>query len=221
MLIHRLKNQTSTLQKIIFGSLLLCSVVAFSSYYLWHKTDSDVVAQKAPDEIRGSVITLKTIKEEDYMTLYHMFSNDTRKGLEFPAVISFGYMIAYLRDMESRSKEHSGVVYAVWDNKDNLPVGTVEIRGHDPKDPGFQKQLGQLGCWLNENYRGQGRIQEAIKLIAKAYFKQNPNETSFIGWARTWNQRSYNALKKAGLVDDTYIYHNGKPCYYQLKMYKS
>jgi RimJ/RimL family protein N-acetyltransferase len=214
MLIDSTKKYTKTISAKIILVLLLCGLGGLGGYYAW-QSSSSVSQHQAPSEIRGSVITLKELKEEHFMPLYHMFSNDVRKGLEFPAVIDFGYMIAYLRELENRAKNHNGIHYVIFDNKDNLPIGSIEVRGYEPTD------VGQLGCWLNENYRGQGRIQEAIKLISKAYFEKYPNETSFLGWARIWNQRSYKALKKAGLVDDTYIYHNGKPAYYQLKMHKA
>lgn len=215
MFIDYVKRHSTTVSKKLILCLVLCGIVGVGGYYVWQSPASSTQSRQSPAEIRGSVITLKELKEEQFITLYQMFSNDVRKGLEFPAVITFGYMIAYLRELEDRAKNHNGLMYVVFDNKANVPVGIIEVRGLEPND------VGQLGCWLNENYRGDGRIQEAIKLISKAYFDKYPNEKSFLGWARTWNQRSYKALKKAGLVDDTYIYHDGKPAYYQLKMYKS
>jgi len=206
------KHSERGLLKLILACVL--AIGAGAGFYLWYQAQQGTVQVSQPEEVRGSAVTLKKLREEYFPQLHEMFSNEVRKGLEFPPVINFGYTIAYMRELERRSSTTKGMLYVIFDNKDNLPIGTIEIREYDPQD------VGQMGCWINEKYWGGGRIVEAIKLISKTYFNRYPEEKSFLAWARVWNQRSYKALKKAGFVDDGYIYHNGKPSYYQLKMHK-
>ena len=104
--------------------------------------------------------------------------------------------------------------YLIYDNPTNKIIGSVEIRELDNINPG------QLGCWVNENYWGGGRFQEALHLINKTYFKLKPKADSYIAHVRLWNDRSYRALKKYGLVEEGYFYENGKPARYLLRMYR-
>jgi len=123
-----------------------------------------------------------------------------------------GYTIDQLHaEME---KERRGLMlhYCIFDTKDDILIGSLEIRDKNAYDPG------QFGCWLNEKYWGGGRIQEAIKLITKTYFRLHPNETSFIAHVRLWNKRSYAALKKAGFQEVGFFYEEGRATRYIMEM---
>ncbi len=211
-----LKSWWQSLQRTIkIGIIivLICSTAGVATYYFF--SHSNVTPHEgAPGEIKGSVVTLKTLKEEYFAELHNMFSNACRKGLDFPAVTTFGYTIAYLRELERRAKTTKGIHYIIFDNADNKPIGSIEVREYDPED------YGQLGVWVNEKYWGGGRTVEAIKLIGKAYFELYPETQDFIAFARPWNQRSYKALQKAGLVDEGFKYVDGTPLWYQLRMHR-
>ncbi len=195
---------------------LLAVVVAclggITTYYVAH--DKVEHHDQAPTIIQGTVISLKPLKEEYYAELHNMFSNAVRKGLDFPAVIDFAYTINYLRELDHRAQTTKGIHYIIFDNNDQKPIGSIEVREYDPED------YGQMGVWINEKYWGGGRTVEAIKLIAKAYFNLYPDETNFIAFARPWNQRSYKAMLKAGFVDEGFKYVDATPLWYQLRMHK-
>ena len=83
-----------------------------------------------------------------------------------------------LRKRLDKEAANKTLLYVIFDNKDNKPIGSVEVRAKKnlPKDN--PKNVGQFCCWLNENYWGGGRMREAIRLIAKEYFRLN-NVKSF------------------------------------------
>lgn len=208
MVKNMLQNKRSRIL-ILIAALLCTGAIGYKVYY---SSSTPAALEILPDDVRGSMISLKSLKEEYYPIMHEMYSNTVRKNMEHPAVITFGYTIAYMRDLERKATTTKSVVYIVWDNQDQKPIGYVEVREYDPKD------VGQLGCWINEKYWGKGRIVEAIKLITDVYFKAYPDEKSYIAWVRLWNQRSYKALQKAGLVDIGYAYEDGKPTRYILEM---
>lgn len=164
-----------------------------------------------PAAVPGSLVTLKLMKDEYFVTLHQMFSPAVRRGLDFPEHINLSYMIAYLRMLMDNHEKGKTLLYAIFDNQDNLPIGTIEIRELNIIDPG------QMGCWINEKYWGGGRIQEAIKLISHVYFRLNPQENQYITHVRLWNQRSLKAMKKSGMVEVGYYYDDGKPSRYILE----
>lgn len=149
----------------------------------------------APDVVPGKVVTLKKLREEFFIDFHNMFSSKVRELFESPKHITLDYTIrvlSYIMDLHAKGET---LYYCIFDNKDNRLIGAIEVREKNDIDPG------QLGCWINENYWGGGRIQEAYKLIAQTYFKVKPHEKSFDAHVRTWNIRSYKAMKKFGFID--------------------
>lgn len=206
-----------TTKKIILG-LLAAITIGIGSYIGYHRyttyQQSIPYTVNAPEEIKGTIITLKMPKEEYFLDFHNMFSDTVRKNLEFPKHISLGYTIAYLREEMKKSAKGEQLWYMIFDNKDNKLIGGIEIRELNDIDPG------QLGCWINENYWGGGRLQEALHLITKMYFSLKPQEKSYIAHVRLWNKRSYYALKKYGLKEVGYFYENGQPARYLLEMHR-
>jgi RimJ/RimL family protein N-acetyltransferase len=167
-----------------------------------------------PQEIKGKLVTLRTLKEDYFLDFHNMFSSDVRKGLSFPEKISLNYTIRYLKLEMEKSQAGKQLMYVIFDNKDNKLVGEIEIREKNPTDPG------QFGFWINECYRGGGRIQEATKLIISTYFKLHPDRDAFNVYVKLWNKPSYYALKKAGFKEIGYTYDKGKPDYHVMEYYK-
>ena len=200
--------------KRITLAVLLGLATAGASYLGYRHYSASATLDQAPETVAGSVITLKQMRETYFVELHHMFSDAIRKGLEFSPVINLGYSIAYFRELDRRARITNGLLYVIFDNQDDKPIGTIEIREYSPDD------VGQMGCWINEKYWGHGRIQEAIKLISGVYFRLYPNEKSFIAYARPWNHRSFKALKKAGLVEKGMAYKDGIATYNVLEMHK-
>lgn len=163
----------------------------------------------APDEVRGKIVILRKLKEEFFVDYHNMFSQDVLRNLEWPENIDLDYTIQVLRhDLVAFSKGNQ-LMYCIFDAKDNRLIGEINIRNMDSH--------GQFGCWINERYRGGGRIQEAVRLITDVFFRLT-DEQSFIAHVRLWNQRSYKALLKAGFVDTKkFYYEDGKPTRYLLE----
>jgi len=145
-----------------------------------------------PNTINGTIITLKKLTVDCAFDYYTMFDDDSRKYLEFPEQITYGYVEYYVRKQAEKIKKDIMIAYNIWDNADNKMVGSIQIRDLNDYDPG------QLGMWINKNYRGGGRIQEALYLISKAYFDANPQEKSYIAHVRPWNPRSEQSMIKFG-----------------------
>ena len=124
-----------------------------------------------------------------------MFSADVRKGLSFTAAVDDEeYTINYVNWTLSRQGQGELMSYAIYDNVDNLLVGAIEIRSIHSQDPG------QLGWWINDNYRGGGRFQEALQLITNEYFRMT-NARVISAYVEPFNKRSYKALTKFGFYE--------------------
>lgn len=201
-----LKKIAKWLIPIIFFSI--------SVGYLIYRFDWQRVSQSSilipPKEIKGKLITLRELKEDYFFDYHSMFSSTVRKAMEFPESITLDYTIKFLKLEMAKSQEGKQLLYCIFDNKENKLIGAIDIREKNIKDPG------QVGCWINENYWGGGRFQEALKLIIQTYFKLHPDQESFSAHVRLWNKRSYNALKKFGFKDVGYYYEDGKPTRYIL-----
>ena len=105
------------------------------------------------------------------------------------------------------------LLYIIFDNKANNLIGEVAIRKE--KD----SPVGQFSCWINENYWGGGRFQEAIKLITRTFFALNPQEKSFNAHVRLWNKRCHKALLNANFTDVKFYYNkDGKPTRHIMEM---
>ena len=147
-----------------------------------------------PETINGKVITLKKLNAKFMFDYFLMFSDPVRKDLEFPQKVTFGYVSFYVKREIEKMTQDKLISYCIFDNKVNKLVGAIEIREKNNIDPG------QLGMWLNENYRGGGRIQEALFLISKAYFQIRKEADSYIVHVRPYNYASYNAMKQFGFT---------------------
>jgi RimJ/RimL family protein N-acetyltransferase len=208
-LILQQKSIFSKQKKVLWLAAAFFSILAvfgFSTYYFIYKSQKSYWGKvsKQPDIIKGKIITLKTIQEEHFIDMHNMLSNAVRKGLSFPEYFTLNYTINYLRHKMNRVKQGKAVNYCIFDNQDNRAVGFVEIRDKNNDDPG------QLATWLNENYWGGGRMQEALKLISEIYFSMRNNVDKFDAYVEIWNKRSYRALKKFGMQDAGFIQLEGK-----------
>jgi len=197
--------------------LAVLSLALVTSCYFCYNFTIDYLEQysqltQVPQEVAGKIVTLKTLKEDYFVDFHNMYSKTVRKALEYPETTTLGYIIDYLHGEMERDRKGEQLMYCIFDNKDNKLIGSLEVREKNDIDPG------QFGCWLNENYWGGGRMQEAIKLITNVYFRLKPHEKSFIAHVRVWNKRSYFALKKAGFKEVGFFYENGKATRYILEM---
>ncbi len=213
-MVSHIKSLLSGRLSRVLALALALTLGAGASVFIYNQYYSNARLAEAPEEVPGSIVTLKLMKDEYFVTLHEMFTQPVRRGLDFPEHITLGYMIAYLRSLMDNHEKGKTLLYAIFDNNDNLPIGTIEIRELNTIDPG------QMGCWINDKYWGGGRIQEAIKLISGVYFRLHPEENQYITHVRLWNQRSLKAMKKAGMVEVGYFYDDGKPSRYILEYRK-
>lgn len=210
-------NFCSKIRKLLKWSFIIAVLLVPAGYFLnqagWFGSAMSS-AITPPDEVKGQLVTLRLMKEDYFVDYHNMFSSTVRKFMEFPEYITLDYTIRYLRLELEKSTRGEQVLYAIFDNRENKLIGSIEIREKNDYDPG------QLGNWVNENYWGGGRYQEALKLMAQTYFKVHPEAKSFCAHVRLWNKRSYNALKKFGFKDVGYYYEGGQPTRYILEYRK-
>lgn len=145
----------------------------------------------AHHEIKGDLVTLRLLSKDHFADYAHMFSPTVRHALQVPTVDN---ELTYLHERLSKVRQGSTLFYCVFDNSQNKLIGAIEIRdqAHYP---------GQLYCWLNEQFWGGGRYQEALHLAARTYF-QSTQERFFTARVDITNQRSYQALRKCGFAQD-------------------
>jgi RimJ/RimL family protein N-acetyltransferase len=159
------------------------------------KTPALRVKYTYPDKLVGEKVTLKKLAMKDAFDYHKAFSADVRKWLEFPEKVSFGYVASFVGKRIKYMHKNMLISYTIWDNKDEKLVGAIKII--EKNHPDFV-DFGQLAMWINENYRGGGRVQEAIFLISKEYFKKYPRRKSYNAHTREWNKASSRALEKFG-----------------------
>ena len=206
-------------KRLVYASVacIFIGIVGYSTHRIITYYSTIAPIKKAPQEIPGSIITLKYLTEEHIIDYHNMFSLKVRQNMEFPEETNLGYTIAFLKQDLERQESGDILAYAIYDNKDNRFIGAIEIREKNTEE---YETHGQFGVWTNEAYWGGGRVQEATKLIAQAYFRLHPDVKSFNAHVRIWNKRSYFALKKAGFKEIGYVYENGKASKYVLEYYR-
>jgi|SaaInlStandDraft_4_1057021.scaffolds.fasta_scaffold01964_9 RimJ/RimL family protein N-acetyltransferase len=196
-------------KKLTFKHFLAIILVIIGGIYLTfrllnspQKTTANIAIEKQlenlsdfPETITGKVITLKKLKREDASAFHAMFSDDVRKNLSFPKHINFAYTSHYVNSLVSQMEQGLTISYIIFDNKKEILIGNIQIR-----EPNVSK-LGQLGMWLNENYRGGGKIQEAIKIITATYFSVKKNAKTIEANVEPVNERSYKVLSRAGFIE--------------------
>jgi RimJ/RimL family protein N-acetyltransferase len=203
-----------------FGSVIALgsaiAVLSFTSVQLPSCAAPTPYTHFAPDVIPGKIVTLKKLREEYFIDFHNVFSTTVREAFESPKHITLDYTIHVLRYIMDLCDKGETLYYVIFDNKDDKLIGAIEVREKNDIDPG------QLGCWLNENYWGGGRIQEAYQLISKAYFQLKPNEKSYEAQVRSWNIRSLKAMLKFGFVDEAILPDSkeGKGDRHVLRLYR-
>lgn len=210
--ITSIKNRWIKLAALLAVSGILLTAGYFGTTWIIDYVENFMPLDKVPEEVKGRIITLRSLKEDYFLDFHNMYSSTVRKALEQTETTTLGHMIDYLHGEMEHDRKGEQLMYCIFDNKDNKLVGSLEIREKNSRDPG------QFGCWINEQYWGGGRIQEAIKLITKTYFRLKTHEKSYIAHVRVWNKRSYHALKKAGFQEVGFFYENGKATRYLMEM---
>ncbi len=212
--------------KILLIAIVLSALTVGSYFYFSKQTTSKIATTKPsfefshpdtrPEVISGKIVTLKRIRPEYYKDYFNMVNDpQVLKQLPWSKKINFNFIKWYLDDELNREKNRLTFIYMVFDNKDNRLVGSIEVREFDPED-----DSGNFGCWLNSKYWGDGRLQEAAKLLASEYFKIYKNIDKFNAYVDMDNLRSYFGLKKAGFKLVKILHSKNKPDQYLLEYYR-
>jgi RimJ/RimL family protein N-acetyltransferase len=150
----------------------------------------------------GKLVTLKPLQEEFFEEYHHMFSSTVRKILGLVPTCPLQETVNFLKALMVDKREL--MFYCIFDNKTGKLIGAVNIRTVDHPN-------GQLGAWMNENFWGQGRYQEALYLILKEYFESSDEDSIFV-FVDTSNLRSLKAHQKFGFVATEKSCEDNKYC---------
>jgi RimJ/RimL family protein N-acetyltransferase len=146
-----------------------------------------------PTEIKGSIVTLKRFDLPHFPAFHEMFSPIIRAGIKVDTDGHYRNTLIFMK--KSLERMHNGeiMIYSIFDNTDKKLIGSIELRSNHANDPG------QIGCWINEQYWGGKRFQEAIKLISDAYFAIT-GTNSYTAQVDCDNVRSLHAFENAGFI---------------------
>ena len=118
-----------------------------------------------------------------------MFSECVAASLHVPSLPNEeNYIFDHIK-----KQSKNNFFYCIFENSSNQLIGAIEIRDSD-------HYPGQLYTWLNEQFWGGNRFQEAMYLFADYYFKKT-QYNQIRAHVDLQNARSYGALKKAGFAD--------------------
>jgi len=157
-----------------------------------------------PKKIIGEIISLKLLNEKDFEQYHQMLSPTIRKILHLPSG-TLQETINFLSGRNEKQQKDELLFYTIFDNKDQKLIGSIEIR--DPEE-----NPGQLGAWINENYWGDGRYQEALKLATEIYFTWKQVDEVNAHVDKT-NLRSIKAHQKFGFLITEELVHDGREVY--------
>jgi RimJ/RimL family protein N-acetyltransferase len=141
-------------------------------------------------ELVGTRVTLRVVCVDFLSEYCRMFSVTVRTVLHVSSLYVEGKYV--LRFCHNKSKKNV-FFYCIFDNTTQQLIGAVAIRD-------VQESAGQLYAWINEQFWGGGRYQEALTLACEQYFTltQFCVLTAHVDMS---NKRSYYALKKNGFAD--------------------
>ncbi|MBL4588069.1 GNAT family N-acetyltransferase [Candidatus Babeliales bacterium] len=167
-----------------------------------------------PDTVRGKVVTLKVMTKSQTDQYYEMFSEQARRGLNFPLdTTDREWTDSYVNYQIWRHEKREMLCYAIHDNTDKHLIGFIDLRVFWRQDPG------QMGFWINEKYYGGGRMREAVDLLVNAYF-QIMDVSVVNAYVEPFNHRSFAACKKFGFEFVGFSHKKDRPFYYVLERYR-
>jgi len=138
----------------------------------------------------GKLVTLKGLCRNYFQSYHAMFSPTIRETIGVPKEQTFEETEKFLQKRLTEMLDNAILFYCIFDNAENKLIGSLELR-----EPDFSN--GQLGCWINENYWGGGRYQEALDLLLQEYFARS-GRMSVNAFIKQKNIRSLKAHEKYG-----------------------
>lgn len=136
-------------------------------------------------------VTIRSLVESDLDEYERLFTPHVQESLY---VSSSAIERIYIKERIAQHETGTTFLFGVF--CDDYLIGALEIRS-------ALTSRGQLYCWLNEQFWGNGYFQTALDLAASFYFNHT-NERYITAHVYCDNMRSYRALKKAGFADAGY-----------------
>ncbi len=133
-------------------------------------------------------VTIRSLTDGDLDDYERLFTPLVREALH---VSSPAIERIYIKERIAQHESGTTFLFGVFSNHEL--IGALEIRSANTS-------RGQLYCWLNEQFWGNGYFQEALQLAASFYFNHT-QERYITAHVDCENLRSYRALRKAGFVD--------------------
>lgn len=137
-------------------------------------------------EMRGQKVIVRPLHSTYFHAYITMFSLSVQRALHVTDVTS---ELTYLHEQLNKMQRGETFFYCIFDSTSDQLIGAIEIRNNHYR--------GQLYSWIHEDFWGNGRFQEALKLVAQVYF-QATGLSFFNAHVDIANQRSCKALKKCG-----------------------
>ena len=142
--------------------------------------------------LEGARVTLRLLQESFFQDYHRMLSPTVRSLLRLAEHATFQHTCDYLNSRLALMQAGKHVFFCIFDNVEQRLIGAFEIR-----DSNYI--FGQLGVWINEQYWGGGRYQEALDLALNFYFAHSQAQ-SVNALIDMTNMRSLKAHQKYGFV---------------------
>jgi RimJ/RimL family protein N-acetyltransferase len=84
--------------------------------------------------------------------------------------------------------------FVILESAEGNAIGGIQIRSPEIS-------VGQLYCWINEQYWGKGHFRAALIQACRTFFTHNSEESLITAHVEVTNERSYYALKKVSFCD--------------------
>lgn len=147
-----------------------------------------------PQEIKGKLVTLRLLRPDFFKEYHAMMSATVRQILGLPTNPPFEATRDFLANGLVECEKLDHLFYVIFDAATNKLIGAIKIRAYDSQEA---LDRGMVGSWLNENYWGGGRYQEALRLILNAFWAINQC-SEVTAYINVQNERSLRAHQKAG-----------------------
>ncbi len=137
-------------------------------------------------------VTIRSLTDGDLDEYERLFTPRVQESLH---VSSSTIERIYIKERIAQHEDGATFLFGIF--CDEQLIGAIEIRS-------AQTSRGQLYCWLNEQFWGNGYFQKALHLAASFYFN-HAHERYITAHVDCTNLRSYRALKKAGFADAGFV----------------
>ena len=163
-------------------TLILLTLVTIPTGYgayrlidTWYQATA--VLTKPPEEVKGSVVTLRLLKRNILSITTTCFQQPSAKDLSFLKLLPWATPSSGYAAELQKMKEGKMVEYVIFDNNDQNLIGAVAIRELNDIDPG------QESVWINEKYWGavesKNRSSSSPSVLSSSIRMRNTTSPTF------------------------------------------